>query len=331
MSRLTRSAAAPDLLPLPSLHGLRVFEAAARHMSFTHAARELCISQTAVSHQIKSLEGELGTALFHRAPRRISLTDSGKAWALQLGEIFSRLRAINRSLRKPSHGGRPVVAVSIIPSFGSRWLVPRLGKFLDRHPEVEVRISSSERLVDFEAEAVDLGIRYGSGRYPGLVTEKLADDVWVVVCTPELLARGRLRSIKDLERQVLLQDDARDAWSIWLAANGVRAPLAARRTELTDSSMLIEAALRGQGVGLARWSLAVDELAAGRLCLPFPKAQLVPTELAYYVVAPRENLRQPAVASFRAWLLEQAGSLRLPSITVRPGLARRARAGLEAE
>jgi LysR family glycine cleavage system transcriptional activator len=330
MSRPARSAA-PDSLPLPSLHGLRVFEAAARHMSFTHAARELCISQTAVSHQIKSLEGELGMALFHRAPRRVSLTESGQAWALQLGEIFSRLRAVNRSLRRPPRRGRPEVAVSIIPSFGSRWLVPRLGKFLDRHPEVEVRISASERLVDFEAERVDLGIRYGLGRYPGLVTEKLADDVWVVVCTPALLGRGRLRSFKDLERHVLLQDDARDAWSVWLAANGVRAPLAARRTELTDSSMLIEAALRGQGVGLARWSLAVDELAVGRLCLPFPKARFVPTELAYYVVAPRENLRQPAVASFRAWLLEQAGSLRLPSIPVRPSAAPRARAGLEAE
>ena len=324
MSRSTRPVA-PELPRLPSLHGLHVFEVVARHMSFTQAARELCISQTAVSHQIKSLEGQLGMALFRRAPRRISLTESGKAWALQLGEIFSRLRAVNRSLRKPSPGGRPEVAVSIIPSFGSRWLVPRLGKFLDHHPEVEVRISASERLVDFEAERVDLGIRYGLGRYPGLVTEKLADDAWVVVCAPGLLAQRRLRSFKDLERHVLLQDDARDAWSHWLAANGVRSPLLARRTELTDSSMLIEAALRGQGVGLARWSLAADELSVGRLCLPFPKARRVPTELAYYVVAPRENLRQPAVASFRSWLLQQAESLRLPSIDLRP----RARAELE--
>jgi LysR family glycine cleavage system transcriptional activator len=181
---------------------------------------------------------------------------------------------------------------------------------MDRHPDTEVRISSSERLVDLAGEGIDLGIRYGFGRYPGLVSEKLADDAWVVVCAPALVARQKLRTPRDLGRQVLLQDDAPDAWSRWLSANGVRAPLRARRFELTDSSMLIEAASRGQGVGLARWSLAVDELAAGRLVLPFPKARSLPTGLAYYLAAPRESLRRPAVAAFRDWLRAEAEALR---------------------
>jgi LysR family glycine cleavage system transcriptional activator len=317
--------------PLPSLHGLRVFEATARHMSFTEAARELYISQTAVSHQIKALETELGTALFLRSPRQIALTDAGKAWALALGEVFSRLHAINRRLRQPARPARPEVAVSVVPSFGARWLVPRLGRFLGQQPEVEVRISPSERLVDFAREDIHLGIRYGSGRYPGLVTEKLADDRWVVVAAPALLAERPLRSIGELERHVLLQDDAPLAWSTWLVANGAPAKLRARRTELTDSSMLVEAALRAQGIGLARWSLCADELAAGRLVLPFPDAAPVLTGLAYFVVAPRESLRSPAVAAFQRWVLGEAESLRsaaplaaeLPRKAASPGSSRR--------
>ncbi len=309
----------PDPWPLPSLHGLRVFEATARHMSFTEAARELCISQTAVSHQIKALETELGAALFFRSPRRIELTDAGKAWALALGEVFSRLHAINRRLRQAARPVRPEVAVSIVPSFGARWLVPRLGRFLGQQPEVEVRISPSERLVDFAREGIDLGIRYGSGRYPGLVTEKLADDRWLVVCAPALLAAQPLCSIADLERHVLLQDDAPDAWSSWLVANGASTRLRARRNELSDSSMLVEAVLRGQGVGLARWSLCADELAAGRLSLPFPQAATVLTGLAYYVVAPRASLRRPAVAAFQRWVLEEAEALRSPRTEASPG------------
>jgi LysR family glycine cleavage system transcriptional activator len=303
----------PRSLALPSLHGLHVFEAAARHLSFTEAARELCISQTAVSHQIKALETELSVTLFRRSPRRVELTDDGKAWALELGEIFSRLHAVNRRLRQQPRAQRHEVAISVVPSFGSRWLVPRLGKFFAAHPDVEVRIAASERLVDLAGEGVDVGIRYGFGRYPGLVSEKLADDAWVVVCSPALAASTRLRALRDLDRQVLLHDDAPDAWERWLDVNGGRAPVEARRAELTDSSMLIEAAVRGQGVGLARWSLAVDELAAGRLVLPFPKTRALPTGIGYYLVSPRESMRRVAVQAFRGWLKDEASVLRSSS------------------
>jgi LysR family glycine cleavage system transcriptional activator len=279
-------------------------------LSFTEAAHELSVTQTAVSHQIKALEDELSTPLFRRTKRHVELTEEGRAWALELGEIFSRLHATNRRLRQAPRSKRREITLSIIPSFGSRWLVPRLGKFIDGHADTEVRISASERLVDLAAEGVDLGIRYGFGRYPGLVTEKLADDAWVVVCSPALLTKKRLKALSDLADHVLLEDDAPDAWARWLAANGVRSPRKGRRTELTDSSMLIEAALSGQGVGLARFSLAVDELAAGRLVLPFPKARSLPTGLAYYLAAPRESLRRPVVAQFRDWIVEESASLR---------------------
>lgn len=303
-------SALPRPLALPSLRGLVVFEAAARHLSFTEAARELSVSQTAVSHQIKALESELATALFRRSKRQVELTDDGRAWALELGEIFSRLHAVNRKLRQAPRPRRREITLSIIPSFGARWLVPRLGKFLDQHADTELRISASERLVDLAAEGIDLGIRYGFGRYPGLVTEKLADDAWVVVASPALLGKKPLKIAGDLAQHVLLEDDAPDAWARWLAVNGVRGIPKGRRTELTDSSMLIEAALRGQGVGLARYSLAVDELAAGRLVLPFPKAASLPTGLAYYLCAPRESLRRSVVSAFRDWLVEESASLR---------------------
>jgi len=286
-----------------------VFETAARHMSFTQAARELCITQTAVSHQVKALEEELGVALFRRSPRKVALTPAGAAWASELGPIFAELHRVHRKLRPSSQGSRAVVAVSIIPSFGSRWLVPRLGRFLDRHPEVELRISATVPLVTFEGDGIDVGIRYGAGRYPGLAVEKLAEDAWVVVASPALLTRRRLRTPRDLAGQLLIHDDSPAAWDAWFACHGRPEGVAPRYTELEDSSMLVEAALRSHGIALARRSLVVDDMAAGRLALVFPKIAPLPTGLAYYLAAPRENLRRPAVAAFWAWVLSEAAAL----------------------
>ena len=295
---------------LPSLNALRAFEAVARHMSFTRAARELAVTQTAVSHQVKLLEQELGVTLFRRSPRQIVLTGAGRAWAAELGEIFARLEALNKRLRQRVEAARPAVSVSVIPSFGSRWLVPRLGRFLEQHPEIDIRISASEKLVDFASEPIDIGIRYGGGRYPGLTVEKLAEDFWIVVCAPSLLAHRNFRAPRDLEQQVLLYDDDRGAWLRWLRWCGVRKLRSARYTQLTDSSMLVEAAVRGQGVALARRSLAADELAAGRLSKPFPEVEPLATGLAYYLACPPENLRRPEVAAFRAFLHQETAVLR---------------------
>ncbi|MFZ5890421.1 MAG: transcriptional regulator GcvA [Myxococcota bacterium] len=296
--------------PLPSLNALLAFDAAARHESFTRAARELGVTQTAISHQIKALEAELGVALFRRAPKRLSLTEHGLAWSAELRVIFQRLRDANTRLRSRVHGERPVVAVTTIPSFGARWLVPRLGKFMASNADVDVRISANDRLVDFGLEPFDLGIRYGHGRYPGLVTEKLADDTWVVVCAPSLSARSRLRTPSDLARVTLLCDDHCNAWPGWFEATSRPCPVLKAQSQYTDSSMLVEAALRGQGVALARWSLACDELETGRLVLLFPEEPPVLTGLAYYLVGPRESFRRPQVTAFRDWLRVEARGLR---------------------
>ena len=297
-------------LPLPSLNALLVFETAARHQSFTRAAAELGVTQTAVSHQVKALEDELGVVLFRRSPRRLVLTNDGQAWAAELHRIFHRLREINTKLRTVVHRERPLVAVSIIPSFAARWLVPRLGRFLEEHPNIDVRLSASGHLVDFDVEPFDLGIRYGSGRYPGLLSEKLADDAWVVVAAPALLARNRLRSPVDLARQTLLYDDDPNVWSRWFETCGVRDLAGAHRHEISDSGMLVDAAIRGQGIALARWALAYDDLAGGRLALVFPKQRALPTGKAYYLVGPRETFRRAPVAAFRGWIVGQAGELR---------------------
>src|SRR5687768_1937845 len=158
----------PRRVQLPSLNALQAFEAAARHQSFTRAAGELGVTQTAVSHQVRALEIELGVPLFRRSHQRVSLTPEGRAWAAELGAVFDRLREANHKLRQPASSSRPGVTVSIIPSFGSRWLVPRLGRFLLQHQEIDVRISATERLVDFSVEPVDIGIRYGLGGYTGV-------------------------------------------------------------------------------------------------------------------------------------------------------------------
>jgi LysR family glycine cleavage system transcriptional activator len=292
------------------LNALRAFEAAARHMSFTRAADELYVTQTAISHQIKQLEAHLGVALFQREPRRISLTPHGEAWARELRDVFARLLDANQRLRARPRGARPVVAVSVLPSFGARWLVPRLGRFLARHADVDVHISPTTHLVDFAVEPIDIGIRYGKGRYGGLVIEKLADDALVVVCAPALADRLRLHAPRDLRRHTLLHDDEPDAWRRWLDAHGARDVDATRGTVVTDSSMLVAAAVEGQGVALARRSLAVDDIVAGRLILPFPRVKPFATGRAYYVAAPRERLARAHVAAFRDWLREEATALR---------------------
>lgn len=296
--------------PLPSLNALQAFEAAARHLSFTLAARELGVTQTAVSHQVRGLEENLNTALFRRGPRGVVLTQEGERWAAELAVVFARLREANSRLRQPADAARPAVSVSIIPSFAARWLVPRLGRFLVSHPDVDVRVSASERLVDFALEPVDIGIRYGPGKYPGLVSTKLADDALIAVAAPSVAAKHTRWSLAHLSAENLLHDDFPDAWSRWFEACARTLPRGLRKSQLTDSSMLVEAVVRGQGVGLARWSLAMDEIELGRLVLPFPEVPALPTGLSYHVVAPRESLRRKPVAEFRSWVLDEARALR---------------------
>jgi LysR family transcriptional regulator, glycine cleavage system transcriptional activator len=297
-------------LPLPSLHGLHVFEVAARLGSFTKAGAELNVTQTAVSHQIKQLEGELAVLLFRRTGRGLELTRDGQAWLTELSTIFARLRDANRQLRRRAKSERAVVSLTTIPSFGARWLVPRLGGFLAKNPELDLRISTSEAVVDFTREPVDVGIRFGRGPYPGLYFEKLHDDHFVVVAAPGKATR--LKKLADLLQQTLLFDDHEDSWSRFFALVGLAESRRTRYHQMTDSGLLVEAAVRGQGVALARWSLIQDELSAGRLLRLFPHTPPLPVGHAYSLVGLRETFRRPEIAAFRDWLRLEMATLVAP-------------------
>jgi LysR family glycine cleavage system transcriptional activator len=295
-------------LPLPPLAALRAFEAAARLESVTRAAEELCVTQTAVSHQVRVLEEVLAVRLFIRRPRRLELTPEGRAWANLLSDVFARLYAGNRALRAVSARKRPSVAVSVLPSFAARWLVPRLGRFLLAHPDVDVRLSPSAELVDLNSSEMDVGIRYGGGSYPSLKSQKLCSDAWVAVCAPDLRGRARLKVPADLARFTLLHDD-NYGWRPWLAARSLKNFDSERGPFFTDSSMVVEAALQGQGVGLVRLSLVADELEKGRLVKPFPRIPLLPTGMAYYLVR-RPGSQRAEVGAFCAWVEGEIGALR---------------------
>jgi LysR family glycine cleavage system transcriptional activator len=302
----------PPRKDLPPLNALRAFEAAARHLSFTRAAAELFVTQAAVSHQIKALEGHVGVKLFRRLPRRLLLTDEGQAYAHALTDVFARLARATARLREPDAARKRLLTVSVLPSFAARWLVPRLGRFRTLHPEIDVRVSPQAAAADFARDDVDVGIRYGGGKYPGLRSDRLLDDELFPVCSPAL-RRGRhaLRTPRDLRHHVLLHDETNDDWRTWLVAAGVGVEDgvdATRGPIFTDASMLLEAALGGQGVALARRVLAEDELARRRLVRAFGEQATLtlPSDRAYFVVAPRATAEQPRIKAFREWLLKEA-------------------------
>ena len=290
---------------LPPLNALRAFEAAARHLSFTRAAGELHVTQAAVSHQVKALEEHLGRKLFRRLNRALLLTDDGQAYLPSISRAFTLLNdATNDLLTKQAPGP---LTVSALPSFAARWLVPRLGRFRHIRPDIDLRIDPSAELSDFAGGDVDVGIRYGRGKYPGMRADWLMTEDIFPVCSPALLEGPHpLRDPRDLQHQVLLHDDGHGDWRTWLLAAGVDRVDPARGPIFTDSSMLIQAAMAAQGVALARGVLAADELAAGRLVRPFTLS--LSTEYAYYLVCPVNTAEQPKIAAFRDWLLYEARS-----------------------
>jgi LysR family transcriptional regulator, glycine cleavage system transcriptional activator len=290
---------------LPPLNALRAFAAAARHLSFTRAAQELHVTQTAVSHQMRILEQHLGLRLFLRLPRRLVLTPEGQAYARELAHVFDRVAEATAPLRGTP--GREILSVTTTGSLAARWLTPRLGSFIARHPHTDLRLVSTERFVDFAREPVDVGIRFGYGRYAGLRTEKIMDDELYPVCSPALLGKGtrtrRRRPGLDLRRCVLLHDDSADGWRRWLRACGVSGVDVGRGHTFTDANLTLQAAADGHGVALGRHVLVARDLAAGRLVRPFP--QSVPCEPAYYLVTAEHAADLPKVRRFRAWLVDE--------------------------
>jgi LysR family glycine cleavage system transcriptional activator len=297
---------------LPPLNALRAFEAAARHLSFTRAAEELHVTQTAISHQIRALEERLGVRLFRRLPRGLLLTEEAQRYLPPVRDAFDQIAAATERLGAAGASG--VLTVSVLPSFAAKWLVPRLGRFRAAHPEIDVRLSASMQLVDFAKEDVDVGIRMGRGVYPGLRVERMFGEEAFPVCSPKLLEGPHpLRTPGDLRHQTLLHDqdvgavmasDARQGWRLWLERAGVEGVDVERGPIFDDTSLLVQAAIDGQGVALGRRVLCAADLAAGRLVRPFELA--LPFRMAYYLVCPEALAERARIAAFRRWIMAEA-------------------------
>ena len=293
---------------LPPLNALRAFEAAARHLNFSRAADELSVTPGAVSQQIQNLEDYVGAALFKRTPKGLLLTDAAQTALPALREAFDRLAEAASLLTAAVDGRR--LTLTAPPSFAAKWLVPRLGAFEQAHPQVDVWLSAGIELVDLGAGEVDVAIRYGSGRYPGLEVSRLMSETVIPVVSPELLKEQPLDTPQDLKNHVLLHDGSPDPddscpdWSMWLAARGLRGVEGMRGPRFNQSSLVIEAAANGRGVALAKRTLAQADLEAGRLVAPLQIATAV--DFAYYLVHPKAKGRLPQVKAFVAWLTAEA-------------------------
>ncbi|MBK1668555.1 hypothetical protein CKO28_10975 [Rhodovibrio sodomensis] len=295
---------------LPPLNAAKAFEAAARHLSFTLAADELAVTQAAVSHQVRALEDWLGVQLFHRANRRIELTDSGRAYLPGLRDGLDRIAAstaavADRARRGPIH-------LTALQSLTARWLLPRLPDFHARHPELDVLVSASDRPADLHRENFHLAVRFTTrerAEAHGLVATHLMDEAIFPVCAPARVdGDPPLRTPSDLSGQVLLHDKVDDTvedpgWVVWCRAAGTTVPDGPAR-HFSDAALVLQAATAGQGVALGRLSLVRDDLEHARLVRPF--GPIVRTRFSYYAVATQALAQQPRVSAMVDWLVEQA-------------------------
>jgi LysR family transcriptional regulator, glycine cleavage system transcriptional activator len=287
---------------LPSLNGLRAFEAAARHLSFTNAASELNVTQTAISHQIRRLEQELGIQLFVRQNRALALTPEAKDYLPGVRAAFNDLRlATDRVLRRDNEH---VLTISTLASLAAKWLLPRLSAFQEAHPAIDVRITTSTSLVDFRSGDVDAAIRYGRGNWPGVRADWLMADELFPVCSPALLTADKpLRCPEDLANQTLLHTSGGydDDWRLWLTAAGLPADISKHPGLTFDLVfMTVQAAIDGTGVAMGRTSYVEADIAKGRLVVPFKIA--LPVDAGFYLVSPEARADPPKLAAFRQWL-----------------------------
>ncbi|KIF83003.1 transcriptional regulator GcvA [Noviherbaspirillum autotrophicum] len=296
-----------DLRRLPNLAALRAFEAAARHENFSRAAEEIHVTHGAISHQVRALEEELGVALFARHGKRIAITPEGERFAATLRRALGDIAAAAEALR--ADGKQQRLTITALPSFAGRWLSPRLGRFIEQHPELEVMLQSSNHLTDFVRESVDVGIRFGKGHYAGLASEKLMDDYYYPVASPRFNDGKLPKSPATLARGMLLRCEG-EPWTPWFHAAGLDLPEPTGGLVFQDSSMLVRAAAEGHGIALARHAIAMTELASGELVRLFDTAIQCPH--SYYVVCPPDALQKPQVRAFRQWLFDEAAKLGPP-------------------
>jgi LysR family transcriptional regulator, glycine cleavage system transcriptional activator len=288
---------------LPPLNALKAFEAAARSESFTRAAEELCVTQGAVSHQVKSLEATLGIKLFSRERQRLILTDAGREYLTVVRDAFDRIAAGTERVVQRQNAG--VLTVSTSPDFAAKWLVYRLGRFAEAYPGIDLRVSATMHHIDFAREDVDVAVRHGDGNWGGLDAVRLCTEELFPVCSPKLMSgRNRITKPSDLLKFPLLHLDDWKAWSKWFESAGVADVKLSRGLALNRASMLIDAAVDGQGVALARTTLAAWDLINGRLAKPFDLGLRLSN--TYWIVCPKATSGMPKIATFRDWLLAEA-------------------------
>ncbi|MBJ2118651.1 MULTISPECIES: transcriptional regulator GcvA [Proteus] len=291
---------------LPPLNALRVFDSAARHLSFTKAAEELFVTQAAVSHQIKTLEEFLGLKLFRRRNRSLLLTEEGQSYYLDIKEIFSSINEATRKLLARSAKG--ALTVSLSPSFAIQWLVPRLSGFNQAYPGIDVRIQAVDREEDKLADDVDVAIFYGRGNWTGLRTDRLYAEYLIPVCAPSLLTGEKpLKTPSDLIYHTLLHDTSRRDWQSYVRQLEIQNQINVQQGPIfSHSSMVIQAAVHGQGVALVNNVMARSEIESGRLVRPFP--DVLVSKNAFYLVCQDSQAELGKIAAFRQWILSQAAN-----------------------
>jgi LysR family glycine cleavage system transcriptional activator len=285
---------------LPPLNALKAFEAAARQLSFTRAAEELFVTQAAVSHQIKALEEHLGIKLFMRKNRSLLLTEEGQGYFYDIKDIFSQLlEATEKLLAK---GAKGALSVSLPPTFAIQWLVPRLNQFSDLHPEIDVRIKAVDQEESSLTDDVDVAIYYGRGNWSNVSADKLHTEYMIPVCSPMLISEAKpLNTLRDLHHHTLLHDMTRETWKDWMKSAGIKGLNVNHGPIFSHSSMVLQAAIHGQGVALGHSVLAKPEIDSGRLICPFN--EVLVSKNAYYVVCRESQAELGKISAFRNWML----------------------------
>jgi LysR family transcriptional regulator, glycine cleavage system transcriptional activator len=284
---------------------LRAFDVAARNLNLSAAAEELNVTHAAVSRQVKQLEQRLGVKLFERLPRGLKLTAHGALLAEGTREAFDRLASAIEDVSVPAV--RRKLVISTFASLAARWVMPREQSFAASVPDIDLQVQTSTRLVDFNREDVDIALRFGSGRYPGLHVVPLFAPKDIVVCSPALLARGpKLASIADLQHHTLLHAESHRSWVRWLEAAGDKSVNPRRGIICGDRNAMLQATLEGQGVGLTPEVFATNDLASGRLVKVFEQSLLA--EFSIYAVCLPGRLADPLVAGAMQWLIREAAA-----------------------
>jgi LysR family glycine cleavage system transcriptional activator len=297
------------------LNAMRAFEASARHQSFSGAAAELNVTPAAVGQLVRSLEEWLGTPLFVRGSggrSRLMLTEVAERALPDVRAGFDRL---SLGLERMKEGAaNSVLTVTVSPAFAAKWLLPRIDRFQATYPDSDVRLDTSLKLLDFARQGIDIGVRYGAGSWPGLTAEKLMEEEIYPVCSPALLKKGKWRDPRKLAGATLIHDLSVESgagfatWDAWFAALDMPELATRRGMKINNSAAVLQAAIDGRGIALARSVMARDDVAAGRLVRLFPDVSFS-SSLAYYVVYRAENAGLARLVAFREWLKEEARKL----------------------